>query len=77
METEVHARDFSLALHWGAGRVPKTIRVFPHQIPGNIYTCLRPYADRFKFPQNLISIPLVNGCHVENTHKDSQLLGKS
>ncbi len=31
LETEVHARYFSLGLHWGAGPIPKTIRVAPSQ----------------------------------------------
>ena len=29
LETQVHARDFSLGLHWGVGPIPKTICVAP------------------------------------------------
>ncbi len=48
LETEVHARDYSLALHWGAGHYSQTICVAPSQTPGNTFTCLRPYADLSK-----------------------------
>ncbi len=61
----MHSSDFSLALHWGAGPIPKTIYnyVAPSQIPGNTF---RPDADLSKSPQN--SISMLNGRHeVEKT----------